>query len=144
MTIPSTIRNLFDPATRSAGSDALTGPREHARDAYPIARLPVLANAASNLATDLDTHLPDRLSSTDHATVARLIAAKAMQEAAAYAWLAHTLATEAHDWPAIVQRIEALVCIEHDKEALKRELLRHRLERLRQAMSAQYGRRSPS
>lgn len=140
MTIPSTIRKLFE-----ANDTAIaTATRPTTSDAFPIARLPMAANAASNLARDLDTHLPERMSSADHATVARLIAARSMQAASTYAWLAHTLATEPHDWPAIVGRIEALVSIEQDTELLKVELLRHRLDRLRDAIDTQFGKRSLS
>ena len=96
------------------------------RAAFPAAQLPVLANAASNLARDIDTHLPDNLTTCDHATVARIVAAQHMRMAAAYAWLAHTFADSPHapDLDELVARAEAIIAAATPLESAAEELQR--------------------
>lgn len=112
------------------------------RSAFPAARLPVMANAASNLARDIDTHLPDNLTTCDHATVARIVAAQHLRIAAAYAWLAHTFADSPHapDLDELMGRLEAIIAaatpLERGTEELQRRLPmvhEHAMDRMERA-----------
>lgn len=94
---------------------------------FPSTRLPLLANAAANLALDIDTHLPDNLTTCDHATVARMVAAQHLRMAAGYAWLAHTFAAAPRHEPdldELVIRLEAIIAAATPLECATEELQR--------------------